>query len=74
MFFSFRAAYNQMKLTIEGGLHFFFILSKGLDSTQSFLDYILSTNSVSILFLLFSIMCTLRHRRDYDEQKAVVVM
>ena len=38
------------------------------------LPYILSSKvSFSILFLHFSIRCTLHNRKDYDEQKAVVV-
>ena len=40
-------------------------LSKGLDDAQSFLCYVLSTKFS--FRILFSITCTLRHRRDYDE-------
>ena len=54
---------------------FFITLLKGLDDTQSCLGYVLSTKlSFHILCFLLSTMCTLRHRKDYDEQKAVVVV
>jgi len=62
-FFSFCAAYNQGWLTF-----LFFSLSKGLDDAQSFLGYILLTkHSFHTLFHIFSLMCTIHHRRDYDE-------
>jgi len=37
------------------------------------LGYILSTKTPFSHSHLFNIMCTLRRRRNYDEQKAVVV-
>jgi len=59
MFFStFRAAYNQGWLTIESGLHFFFSLSK---------DFM--TCSLSLAMFCWP---NFFHRRDYDEQNAVV--
>jgi len=63
-----------MRITIKGGLHFlFFALSKGIDDAQSFLGYVLSTNS-SFAFDFLQYQVHIRHRRDYDEQKAVVVV
>jgi len=58
-----------MWLTIKVSLHFyFFTLSKGVDDAQSFLSYVHQTLfSHSILFSI------IHYRRDYDEQKAVVV-
>jgi len=54
---------------------FFSSLSKGRDDAQSFLGCVLSNKfSFRILFLHFTITCMLRHRKDYDEQKAVVVV
>jgi len=45
-----------------------------LDDVQPFLgDLWLTKLSFQILFLLFSITMHNRHRRDYDEQKAVIV-
>jgi len=42
------------------GLHFFFSLLKGLDGAKFFLSYVLLTKqSFHILFLVFSITCTL---------------
>jgi len=47
----------------------------GLDDAQSFLGYVLFTKlSFRILFLLFSITCTLRHRRDYVESNGVSII
>jgi len=58
-FSSFCAAYNQGRLTIEGGWLFFISFSKCLDDTQSFLGYVLLTKrSFRIIFPHFSIMCT----------------
>jgi len=63
-----------VRLTIKGGLHFFFSLSKCLDDAQSFLGYVLLTKS-SFRIILSSLPqhVHIRHRREYDEQKAVVV-
>jgi len=63
-----------MRLTIKGDLHFnFFSLSKGIDDVQSFLGYVLSTKFFfRIHFLQHHVH--IRHRRDYDKQKAVVVV
>jgi len=52
---------------------YFFTLLKGIGDTQSFQGYILSTKSL-YTFYLFRIICTLRHRRYYDEQEADVVV
>jgi len=58
---------------------FFFSLSKVYDA-QPFLGCVLLTTKLSfcIIFPLFSISCThtcsLHHWRDYDEQKAVIVL
>ena len=51
----------------------FFTSSKRIDDAQLFIGYILSTK-LSSHSIFFSITCTLRHKRDYDEQKAVVVV
>ena len=68
-FSSFSAACNQGWLTF-----FFFSFSKGIDDGLSFLGYVLSTKPSFCLSVLFSLTCTLRYRRDCDEQKAVVVV
>jgi len=71
MFFS----HHFMWLIIRSNLDFFCTLFKAVNGTQSFLGHILSSKlSFRILFLLFSIMCTLCHRKDYDEQKAVILI
>jgi len=42
---------------------------------QSFRGYVSLTKlSFRIIFPFFSITCTLHHKRDYDEQKEVVVV
>jgi len=58
-------------LTSKRGLHFFFILLKRsrLSSYLRFVERTLLSHS-----LLFSITCTIHHRRDYDERKVVVVV
>ena len=50
---------------------YFCTLWKGLDDAQSFLGYILSTKP-SFAFDFLQHHVHIRHRRDYDEQKAVV--
>jgi len=61
-------------LQSRGGYIFFFSLSKGHDDAHSFLGYVLLTKlPFRIVFPLFSITCLLRHR-DFDEQKADVVV
>jgi len=63
-----------MRLTLKGGLHFFFTLSKALSHAHSVLDCI--SSRPNSLFTLNSLQhhVHIRHRRDYDEQKAVVVV
>jgi len=46
-------------------------LSKGIDDAPAFLSYVIFERTLFLLSILFSIMCTFYHRRDYDEQKAV---
>jgi len=70
-FSSFRAAYNQGRLIF----FVFFALSKGIDDAQPLLGYVFFGQTLfSHSTILFSITCTLRRRRDYDEQKAAVVV
>ena len=73
-FFSpFHAAYNQVRLTIKGGLQFLALyLIEGWRSVFPWLRFV--DRSLITHSLLFSITCTLRYRREYDEQKAVVVV
>jgi len=51
----------------------FFTLSKGTDDAQSFLGYVFFDQT---LFTFYSLQhhVYIRHRRDYDGQKAVVVV
>jgi len=56
-------------------IFFFFSLSKGLDRWRSMFHWLRFVDRfLFAFFLLFTITCTLRHRMDYDEQKAVVVV
>jgi len=52
-------------------MFYFFTLSKGIDDAQLFLGYVLSTN---LLFAFCSLQhhVHVRHRLDYDKQKASV--
>ena len=69
---SFSVVYNWGLLTVKVGLHCsFYILSKRYAYAQLFLGYDLSTKLS--FHIHFSITCALHHRRDFDEQKAVVV-
>jgi len=64
-----------MGLTIKGGLHFLFLYFieryrwRSVFHWLRFVDQTLLSHSI-----FFSITCTLYHRRDYDIQKAVVVV
>jgi len=63
-----------VRLTTRGGFLFcFFTLSKGIDVAQSFLGYVLSTK-LFFRILFSSASRAIRHRRDYDKQKALVVV
>jgi len=55
------------------GLHFFFISSTGLDDLSLSLATFFQPNSLFTFYYLQHHML-IRHRRDYDEQKAVVVV
>jgi len=61
-FSSFRAAY----------VFYFVTLSKRINDAQSFLGYLVFEQTLISHYILFSIMCRLRHRRDYVEEKAVL--
>jgi len=50
-----------------------FTLSKGIDGALSFLGYFFLPNSHFVFYYHHRRM-HIRHRRDYDEQKAVVVV
>jgi len=56
------------------GLHFFFTLSKGLDDAQSFFGYACRPYRLFAFYFSLQYHVHTRHRRDYDEQKAVVVV
>ena len=63
-----------LPLVIKGGLNFyFFTFLKGIGDTQSFLATFCRAN---VYFALdsFHHHVHIRHRRDYDEQKAVVAV
>jgi len=63
-----------MRLTIRAAyIFYFFALSKGIDHAQSFLGYILSTNS-SFAFDFLQHHVHIRHKRNCDKQMAVVVV
>jgi len=67
LFSSSRAVYNQGRLT-----HFpspYRKMTLGLSAAR-----FVGQTLFRILFVLFGITCTRRHKRDYDEQKAVVVL
>ena len=59
---------------IEGDLLFFLYIDERFRQAQHFLGYILSTKLSFCILFLFSNMCTFLHRRDYAEQKAVLVV
>ena len=61
-----------MRLIIRAAYNFFFTLLKGIDDVLSFLGCVFLDQSLTSHSILFSITCTLCHRREYDEQKAVV--
>jgi len=67
-----------VRLTIKSDLFlYFFTLSKGIDDAQSFLgySYVFFEKTLFSFHILFSsASCILRHRRDYNEQKAVVMV
>ena len=63
-----------MWLTIRAAyIFYFFALWKGIDHAQSFLGYVLSTNS-SFAFDFLQHHVHICHKRNYDKQKAVVVV
>ena len=65
--------FHFMRLTIRAAYIFYiFALSKGIDHAQCFLGYVLSTNS-SFAFNFLQHHLHIRHKRNYDKQKAVVV-
>jgi len=48
-------SHDFVRLTIEGGLHFyFFTLSKDIDDAQSFLGHVFSNQTLFSHFILFS--------------------
>jgi len=59
---------------INGGLHFyFFTYLKGIGDPQSFLTTFCRPNTL-FAFYSFQQHVQIRHKRDYDEQTAVVVV
>ena len=66
----------QPRVTYNSAYIFFFSLLKALDNAQSFLGYVLLKVFTFYLFTLQHHLhrCALHHRRDYDEQRTVVVV
>ena len=66
----------QPRVTYNSAYIFFFSLLKALDNAQSFLGYVLLKVFTFYLFTLqhHVCRCALHHRRDYDEQRTVVVV
>jgi len=46
---------------------------RNVQMTLSFLGYLVFEQTLISHYILFSIMCRLRHRRDYVEEKAVLM-
>ena len=74
-FSSFRAAYDQGQLTIEDGLHFFLQLVK-MSRWRSVFPWLRFVDQTLFAHYLSSLQhhVHIHHRRDYDEQKAVIVV
>jgi len=54
--------------------YIFVYVLKGLDDAQPFLGYHFANQTLFSRSILFNIMCILHYKRDYEEQKAVVVV
>jgi len=55
-------------------IFYFFTLSKDIDDAPAFLGYVIFEQNLFSQSILFSIMCSLRCRRNYDKQQSVVVV